>query len=972
MDRDRYQRIKDLFIEASELEGEDRQRLLKTASAEDRKAVLQMLESGTLTFLDKSPVESSSRDGAEALRPGQRFGRYEIQKELGSGGGGRVYLAMDTNLRRQVAIKTLGANSAGTERRFAREAETASALNHPNIVTVYEAASEAGTSYIAMEYISGGTLRSYIPKKNGMAMAKFFDWSIQICDALATAHRAGLIHRDLKPGNIMITDRGVPKIVDFGLAKPAFENAEDTLTGAGVAVGTAGYMAPEQAAGREVDARADIFSLGCVLYEMVSGRRAFQGNSQIELLAATIHTEPEALTAAPAQIPSDLARIIHLCMRKDPAMRLQSAADIRLMLEELRQNLGKLQETSVVVDRRSPWKIAVGALLAGALLASAAYWYWDSRMKPAPRPHPITTMLTTDSGLSSQPALSSDGRLLFYASDRGGNGNLDIWMQQIGGGAPLQLTSGPEDESTPDVSHDATRIVFRSEKDGGGIYTMPVLGGEPMLLAQGGRNPKFSPDGQSIAYWTGRENAALLPGAASVFVIPIGGGEPRHVSSRMSAAMYPVWSPGGDELLMVGRKDPDSKREPLPDWWVVPLDPGRDPVATGVLSTLTKQRPPLHRPPMWQLHLAPVAWRTDGHVVFPSRLGDTANLWQIGIDPRTQRVSGNPEPLSAGAAYETEVAFARTPAADRLAFSSLAVRFDLWAIPIDPSSGMPTGAEIKPATDNASYELYPSVSHDGSTLAYMTSRGNARSLCIRDTGSGKETIIFTGPLGTPRISGDGKWVVFSDEKNDVVRIPTRGGAIRKLCTRCGAPTDVDATGERILLESPDTLESVLMLHTSTGKVTTAVPARERLFDAKLSHDGKWIAFHAIRPGSPTAQIFVAPLHEGSPSRPEEWIPITDGGLKEQSTAWSPDDKVIHFLSERDGFRCVWARRFDPATGKPVGPVTAVRHFHSARRSLQAIRSFDAQTSLAVTKDRVIVVLGDLTGNIWLRETRIAK
>ncbi len=285
---------------------------------------------------------------------------------------------------------------------------------------------------------------------------------------------------------------------------------------------------------------------------------------------------------------------------------------------------------------------------------------------------------------------------------------------------------------------------------------------------------------------------------------------------------------------------------------------------------------------------------------------------------------------------------------------------------------MATGAEIKPVTDNASYELYPSVSHDGSTLAYMTSRGNARSLCIRDAGSGKETIIFTGPMGTPRISGDGKWVVFSDEKNDVVRIPARGGAIRKLCTRCGAPTDVDATGERILLESPDTLESVLMLQASTGKVSNVVPARERLFDAKLSHDGKWIAFHAIRPGSPNAQIFVTPVHEGSPSRPEEWIPMTDGDLKEQSTAWSPNDKVVYFLSERDGFRCVWSRRFDPAAGKPVGPVTAVRHFHSARRSLQAIRSFDAQTSLSVTKDRVIVVLGDLTGNIWLRETRIAK
>ena len=424
---------------------------------------------------------------------------------------------------------------------------------------------------------------------------------------------------------------------------------------------------------------------------------------------------------------------------------------------------------------------------------------------------------------------------------------------------------------------------------------------------------------------------------------------------------------------MVGRKDPDLKREPMADWWVLPAHSDGPPIATGILLTLSRQRPALHRPPIWQLQTTPVSWRPDWHVVFASRLGDTANLWQIGIDQKTRKVAGDPEPVSAGAAYETEAVFAQLPAGERMAFSAITVRFDLWSIPVDSARGTATSPDLVPITSDASYEFYPSISHDGSTMAYMTSRGNARSLCIRDLKSGKETIVFTGPMGTPRISGDGKWVFFNDANNDVVRISTRGGAIQRLCASCGAPTDVDATGERILLESPDSPESVLILRASSGKTSRVIPARERLFDAKLSRDGKWIAFHGIRPGAPVAQIFVTPLHEDStPSKPEEWIPITEGDFKEQSTAWSPDGRTVYFLSERDGFRCVWSRRFDPETKKAAGPVTAVRHFHSARRSLQAIRSFDAQTSLSVTRDRVIVVLGELTGNIWLRETRIAK
>ena len=286
---------------------------------------------------------------------GRHLGHYEILAKLGEGGMGIVYKARDTHLDRFVAIKVLPRESLSDpelKRRFTQEAKAASALNHPAIVTIHDITHADGTDFIAMEYVQGKTLADLIGRK-GLRLKDTLTYAIQAAGALAKAHAVGIVHRDLKPSNIMVTDDGLVKILDFGVAKLTTSNDLDgdqwasaqTMTGhdrlettAGRIVGTAAYMSPEQAEGKKVDARSDIFSFGAVLYEMVTGTRAFQGTSSVLTLAAVVNAEPTPPSQLTKDLPRELERIILRCLRKDPARRVQVMADLVVDLEELKSD----------------------------------------------------------------------------------------------------------------------------------------------------------------------------------------------------------------------------------------------------------------------------------------------------------------------------------------------------------------------------------------------------------------------------------------------------------------------------------------------------------------------------------------------------------------------------------------------------------------------------------------------------------
>jgi len=288
---------------------------------------------------------------------GRTIAHYQILEKLGEGGMGVVYQARDTHLDRLVAIKFLPHDrtaDAERKRRFVQEAKSASALNHPHIITVHDVASDDGVDFIVMECVAGKTLKEAIGWK-GLKLNDVLTYGAQIADALAAAHAAGIVHRDLKPGNVMVTDRGLVKVLDFGLAKLTEIAAdEDAVTVSvmpkteeGLVVGTAAYMSPEQAEGKRVDARSDIFSFGAVLYEMVTGRRAFSEESKVATLSAILHKEPPPLE----NVPPELDKIIRRCLRKDAGRRIQHMVDVKLALEDLNGTSGASRSGSVRLVR---------------------------------------------------------------------------------------------------------------------------------------------------------------------------------------------------------------------------------------------------------------------------------------------------------------------------------------------------------------------------------------------------------------------------------------------------------------------------------------------------------------------------------------------------------------------------------------------------------------------------------------------
>ena len=890
--------------------------------------------------------------------PGRRLGHYEIREKLGSGGMGSVYLAFDTRLNRSVALKILSVESwEGTDGagRLLREAQAASALNHPNIVTVYEVGREHEIDFIAMEHIAGKTLAKLANRR--LSPRELIPILIQIADALAAAHAAGIVHRDLKPGNIMVTDRGLVKVLDFGIAKirPGANPGNDptqTLTELGKVFGTAAYMSPEQAEGKDVDNRSDIFSFGCVFYELITGQRAFHADTGLATLAAVVAKDPRPVREIVPDLPRSVERIVENCLRKKRTERWQSIEDVKLVLEAALADL----DLSEPVRRSRRWPLALAGAGAAVLAVAATLWWLRP---PPPAPAAVLRRVTNTSGLTAFPTLSRDGTLLAFASDRSDAGNLDIWMQQIGGRDPFRLTTDEADDTDPSISPDGTRVAFRSERNGGGIYVVPSMGGEAALLVPGGRAPRFSPDGRWIAYWAGRESDSLLPGTSRVFVIESGGGQPRQLGADLGAANNPIWSPEGDRVLALGRRD---LTDPAPDWWILPIQSGT-PQKTGTLAALSAQR---RRYTAWNTQILPIEWRASGGVLFASGPGDGGNLWEVAITGG--KVSGLAAQITQGPGFQLHASTAATPD-HRMAFSNLEWKPEIWSQAIDSDRGIAHGEVARVTVDEPS-SMSPSLSGDGRYLAFARRQLGLTSVRSRELATGKEVSLVTGngAFFNPRLSGDGATVAYSDAEGSLFAVPRTGGPAEKLCSACGTVMGISADGKRISYE-PLQAENLTWydLDRKTSVTAAPRPAEGVLSAGRFSPDSKWIAFH-MRTRQSTSQIFLLPTTAALPVARESWVPVTDGKSDELEPAWSPNGELLYYLSDRDGFRCIWARRLDHTTHLPSGDAFAVVHFHRSRRSLKRITNTTGLTGLSVAEGRMVFSFGELTGNIWLLET----
>src|SRR5271157_1179672 len=449
MDPARWRRIEEIYQAAAERQPEERAAFLAAACAGDedlRREVESLLAQSSGDGMLDRPAWAPD---ATPLTAGQQVSHYQIQGKLGEGGMGAVYRAYDTQLRRPVALKVLPpeyASDPERRSRLLREARAASALNHPNIVGIYQVGSDGGVDFIAMEFIEGKSLGDIIPAK-GLPLGKALDYAVQIAGGLANANAAGVVHRDLKPGNIMVTgpasgQPGLVKLLDFGLARrmELGEGHDTTLTVEGAILGTPAYMSPEQAQGKPVDARSDVFSFGSVLYQMVTGRRAFEKDSHISTLAAVVQEEPRPL---PSSVPRDLERIIARCLRRDPARRFQHMDDVKVELEELEEesDSGKFPGSSTPEPRRSRrWFLPALAVAVVALAALSAALYIT-------RPEPLDlsaykfTPVATDAEAETSGSWSPDGKSIAYLKRI--EGHEQVMVRNLNTPSPTQLTRLP-------------------------------------------------------------------------------------------------------------------------------------------------------------------------------------------------------------------------------------------------------------------------------------------------------------------------------------------------------------------------------------------------------------------------------------------------------------------------------------------------------------------------------------------------
>jgi eukaryotic-like serine/threonine-protein kinase len=488
MTPEQWQQVKRVLAQALERAPEQRPGYLDMACTDGdvRREVESLLETDEQRSATKGVLDGVLGN-QETLRIGGRLAHYEVIGRIGAGGMGVVYKARDTKLGRLVALKVLadGSLASTTARaRMLREARNASALNHPNIATIYEVGEDDGQIYIAMEIVEGRPLTEVI-HRDGIAPQTVTRYALQIASALAHAHERGIVHRDLKPANVVVTADGHVKVLDFGLAKRLSASeielatvSQNTLTEIGSVVGTLPYMAPETLRGEEVDARADVWALGAVMYEMAAGAPPFKGRTAYELSSAILRETPAAL---PARVPPGLQSVMQRCLAKEREQRYQRASEVRAALEMIAPHSAVAEATASAPSRR--WWWAAGAAGVVLFIVAGAAYVW-LRVKPGAMPARSAenwVQLTDFSDSAVSPALSPDGRILTFI--RGGDtffGDGEIYAKVLPDGDPVQLTHDQMQKMSPEFSPDGSTIAYTT--GGWDTWTVPVLGGTPRLM----------------------------------------------------------------------------------------------------------------------------------------------------------------------------------------------------------------------------------------------------------------------------------------------------------------------------------------------------------------------------------------------------------------------------------------------------------------------------------------------------------
>ncbi len=965
MEQEAWTRVEELFQAARAQPPDQRPAFLARSCSGDpelRSEVESLLRAAEDSLLEGSPLSSIEKP-SPWLASGSQVGHFEIVGALARGGMGDVYRARDVRLGREVALKILPpvfVEDSGRVARFRHEARAASSLNHPNIVSVFDAGSSDGVFWIASELIEGETLADCIGRGR-VPLRKLSDIACQIAAGLTAAHAVGVIHRDLKPANLMLTRDGRVKILDFGLAKQANQPLEratplpqnETRTLPGIAMGTPGYMSPEQVRGEPADARSDLFSFGAILYEMASGRRAFQGDSSIAVMNAILKLEPIDL---PPDVPAALDRIIRRCLEKEPARRFQSASDLGFSLETT-----LAAPSGAVSAQPRRWRPIAAGFLACALLAAGAYWLRGYFRREAPVEFTNLRQITFDEGLTADPAISPDGKFVAFASDRAGSGNLDIWVKQVDGGDPVQLTNDPASEYDPAFAPDGARIAFRSDRDGGGIYMMPALGGEASLLVPRAWRPRFSPDGKFLLYLTGLpiQRIGLSSAGNQIFVMPLGGGAPVELSRGCSIVTNtPIWSPDGRRVLF-----PAMCGSGRWDIWAADVNGGLQ--ATHWREYLAR----FSAPEAWYAGGGLAGWLDHPlRLLVIARAGSANFLQAVPALADGSPGAGRPERITFGTGAETQASVA---ASGPIAVGSLAYEAHIWGIGVD-DSGHAIGS-ARQLTSELPGEIEPVISEDGRHLVFLSSKLTPPQVYGKDLASGRVRRLSQDTAWVkmaPAIGLGGSEVVYLDLSSAataIYSVPFAGGVPQKFSIAArthSSPSDWGRDGKALLLmhdpESASGHFSVHAVNTATGQISPLIEDQAHdVFEAHFSPDARWVTFTVVANGN--SRVFAAPFR-WAPIPVSEWQPITGDTAWSDKPRFSNDGRSILFSSDRDGFRCIWAQRLSPDM-RPSGDPFAVFHSHGSRLSIGNGPLSDQ--GMSVGKGLLVFDQTDLRGNIWL-------
>ena len=827
MTPEEWEKVSEIFHSAAELDGEARSRFLDEACGDDaslRREIESLLaaNSDAGDFISEPVVGAFAADifRGNGLAPGDTVGHYRVLSKLGIGGMGEVFLAADTKLGRNVALKTLSSLFDGDEnflKRFRNEARAAASLNHPHVATVYAVEEHGGRSFIALEYIDGKTLDTFIPA-GGVDLTTFLDWFIPVVRALAHAHARGVIHRDVKPGNIMVANDGLVKILDFGLAyfRPAADPSEahTDVTEAGQLLGTPSYMSPEQSRAEEVDHRSDIFSLGVVMYEALTGERPFTGDSSAEIVGNLLKSDPPSVGKLRPDIPAEVSALVDRCLQKRRRNRPQSMDEIRERLSEFVVQPALPQSSNRSFSQRfyrqvrsgRVWPNLVGAAIV-LILALAGWFYFSNRPGPPPQFTNMAIRRLSQSNNVVFASITPDGKsVLFNTMDE--NGNRALWIRRVDDRNALQLMAyQPVQYWGGIVANADTSQIYFINADRGSVqstvYRISALGGTPRKITDGANDlGSLSADGKRLLFVRYRpqlrivsanaedgsdervireespENSVVRdPQLASVFRDPQYSADGRHIYySRMDRVDGVEWwqlvripAEGGDEVAIIPRR-----KEKINELAVLSngrglLINGTDPTSNlsqlfhvslpdGALTRITNDINSYYG----------VSIDRAGRSIVASQRHDERQIWVGEANALDKAQSVTPEPNVHRVADWTPDGRIVYDAVDNS-------RPHVWIMNAD-------GSGKQQLTPNDSTDQGPRVSGDGRFIVFTSSRNGYEQIWRMNIDGSNQVLLANvdGSTSAPRFAADGQTVFFHWARGSQAlmgRMPVTGGDV---------------------------------------------------------------------------------------------------------------------------------------------------------------------------------------------------